>query len=215
PARRRHVAQVLAAGVGAARGRGVLRPCRPGDSQVAAAAAGRPDVRLRDELSQVRRGRARRAGGRVADARAPHRATEADRRDGRARARVPEPERVPALAAARADGGWDSAVHADRRGALRAGRGRVAGRAGGKDPLLERLQVARRLVGRAASVLTTRLRLILGAVLGVLVGCYYAWSSSLWNASTWWDVAWISLVLVPAVFSFVYLALPLRTWRWA
>jgi hypothetical protein len=61
--------------------------------------------------------------------------------------------------------------------------------------------------------LTTGRRVLLAAVLGVLVGCYYAWSSSLWNASTWWDVAWISLVLVPAVFSFVYLALPLRTWN--
>jgi hypothetical protein len=70
-------------------------------------------------------------------------------------------------------------------------------------------------VGGAAPVLSLRLRVLLFAVLGVLVGCYYAWSSSLWNASTWWDVAWISLVLVPALFSFVYLALPLRTWRWA
>src|SRR5262249_1624842 len=52
------------------------------------------------------------------------------------------------------------------------------------------------------------------AALGVAVGCYYAWSSSLWNASTWWDVAWISLVLVPAVFGFVYLALPLWPWAW-
>ena len=58
-------------------------------------------------------------------------------------------------------------------------------------------------------------RVILFAALGVLVGTYYAWSNSLWNASTWWDVAWISLALVPAVFAFVYLALPLRTWRWA
>jgi hypothetical protein len=70
-------------------------------------------------------------------------------------------------------------------------------------------------VGRAAAVLTPGRRVLLAAALGVLVGSYYAWSSSLWNASTWWDVAWISLVLVPAVFSFVYLALPLRTWRWA
>jgi len=69
-------------------------------------------------------------------------------------------------------------------------------------------------VGGAASVLTARRRLLAGGVLGVLVGCYYAWSSSLWDASTWWDVAWVSLVLVPAVFSFVYLALPLRTSRW-
>jgi hypothetical protein len=61
--------------------------------------------------------------------------------------------------------------------------------------------------------LSTGTRALLAAALGVLVGSYYAWSSSLWNASTWWDVAWISLVLVPAIFFFVYLALPLRTWR--
>jgi hypothetical protein len=70
-------------------------------------------------------------------------------------------------------------------------------------------------VGRAAAVLTVRRRIVLAGALGVLVGSYYAWSGSLWNASTWWDVAWISLVLVPAVFSFVYLALPLRTWNGA
>ena len=69
-------------------------------------------------------------------------------------------------------------------------------------------------MGGAASVLTPATRVLLAAAMGVLVGAYYAWSSSLWNASTWWDVAWISLVLVPAVFSFVYLALPLRTRLW-
>jgi hypothetical protein len=63
--------------------------------------------------------------------------------------------------------------------------------------------------------LTPARRVLLAAALGVLVGSYYAWSSSLWNASTWWDVAWISFVVVPAVFSFVYLALPLRAWRGA
>jgi hypothetical protein len=61
--------------------------------------------------------------------------------------------------------------------------------------------------------LTRRRRAALSLVLALAVGCYYAWSSSLWNASTWWDVAWISLVLVPAVFGFVYLALPIRRWR--
>jgi hypothetical protein len=68
-------------------------------------------------------------------------------------------------------------------------------------------------VGRAPPVLTPARRVLLFAALGILVGSYYAWSSSLWDASTWWDVAWVSLVLVPAVFSFVYLALPLRRWR--
>ncbi len=70
-------------------------------------------------------------------------------------------------------------------------------------------------MGRAPALLSSRQRALLVAALGVLVGSYYAWSSSLWNVSTWWDVAWLSFVLVPAVFSFVYLALPLRTWRGA
>ncbi len=70
-------------------------------------------------------------------------------------------------------------------------------------------------MGGTPSVLSPARRALLVAALGVLVGSYYAWSDSLWNATTWWDVAWISLVLVPAVFSFVYLALPLRTWRGA
>src|SRR5207342_2751139 len=129
--------------------------------------------------------------------------------------RVPEPARVPALSPARARRRRAAPVLADRRGAGHAGRRRVARRAGCEDGLLERLQVARRLVGGAAPVLTPSRRVVIGAVLGVLVGSYYAWSSSLWNASTWWDVAWVSLVLVPAVFAFVYLALPLRTWNGA
>ena len=50
------------------------------------------------------------------------------------------------------------------------------------------------MVGRAPAVLILRDRLLAGSALGAAVGCYYAWSSSLWNASTWWDVAWVSLV---------------------
>ena len=84
PARRRHAAQVRAAGVGDPGGRRLLRPRRPGDPEVAAAAARRPDGRLRDELPQVRRRRARRARAGVADARAAHRPAEARRRHGRA-----------------------------------------------------------------------------------------------------------------------------------
>jgi hypothetical protein len=51
------------------------------------------------------------------------------------------------------------------------------------------------------------------AGLGTALGCYYAWSASLWNASLWWDVCFVALVLCPAVFGLVYLALPLRMWR--
>ncbi len=68
-------------------------------------------------------------------------------------------------------------VHADRGGARRPGRGRVAGRAGGEDGLLERLQAARRLVGGAASILTRARRVLLAAAIGILVGSYYAWSA--------------------------------------
>ena len=67
-------------------------------------------------------------------------------------------------------------------------------------------------MGGAAAVLSLRTRAALFVALAAAIGCYYAWSTSLWNASAWWDVAWISFVLVPAVFGFVYLALPL--WRW-
>jgi hypothetical protein len=59
-----------------------------------------------------------------------------------------------------------------------------------------------------------RLRIGAFVVLAFVLACYYAWSSSLWNASTWWDVAWLAFVLVPAVFGLVYLALPLRRERW-
>jgi hypothetical protein len=65
-------------------------------------------------------------------------------------------------------------------------------------------------VGGASAVLSRNVRAAAFAVLAAGVGCYYAWSTSLWSASTWWDVAWVSLVVVPAVFAFVYLALPLR-----
>jgi hypothetical protein len=48
-----------------------------------------------------------------------------------------------------------------------------------------------------------------GALLGALI-VYYSITPWLWNASTWWDVAFIALVLFPAVFGLVWLALPLR-----
>ncbi len=59
------------------------------------------------------------------------------------------------------------------------------------------------MVGRAAAVL--------GLAAGL--GTYYAVHEDLWSASDWWDVAFLSFVLIPACFAFVWLALPLRTWR--
>jgi len=48
-----------------------------------------------------------------------------------------------------------------------------------------------------------------GALLGALV-VYYSVAPLLWNGSTWWDLAFIALVLFPAVFGLVWLVLPLR-----
>lgn len=59
------------------------------------------------------------------------------------------------------------------------------------------------MVGRAAALL----------VLGVALGLYFAFHERLWEASMWWDIAFLALVLIPACFALVWLVLPLRTWR--
>jgi len=64
-------------------------------------------------------------------------------------------------------------------------------------------------VGRAAPVLRTRTALAFAAV-AVLVGAYYAWPDVLPGLSLWWDVTFLAILLIPAVFLLVYLALPLR-----
>src|SRR5439155_12867498 len=212
PARRRPAAQVRPATSGdPGRGR-LLRAHGPGHPQVAAAAARRSDVRLRDELPQVRRRRARRAGARMAGARAARRPAEARRGHGRGRARVLERDRVYALVATRGVVRRPAAVHAHGAGARVPRHRRVARRAGREGALLERLQGARCVVGRAAAVLENR-RVLAFAALATAVGAYYAWSDSLPNVSLWWDVAFLALVLIPAVFALVYLALPLRRTR--
>jgi hypothetical protein len=64
-------------------------------------------------------------------------------------------------------------------------------------------------VGRPASLLNRRYWAF--AALAVGLAAYYAGSESLWNASLWWDVAWLTLVLLPAVFAVVWFLLPF--WR--
>ena len=61
---------------------------------------------------------------------------------------------------------------------------------------------------RASSVL---IRAVLFAVDAAFLAVYYSTAGSLWSASTWWDVAFLSFVLIPAVFLLILLALPL--WR--
>jgi hypothetical protein len=66
-------------------------------------------------------------------------------------------------------------------------------------------------VGRAAALLKAR-----GAAAVVLFAAlvtYYEVAPHLWRAGLWWDVAWIAVVLLPAVFALVLLALPLQSAR--
>jgi len=58
-------------------------------------------------------------------------------------------------------------------------------------------------VGRAAALL----------VLLAALALYYAFHDRLWNASTWWDIAFLALVLIPACFALVWLVLPLHAGR--
>jgi hypothetical protein len=58
-------------------------------------------------------------------------------------------------------------------------------------------------VGRLAALL----------VLGGALVAYYATADGLWQASLWWDVAWLAFVVIPAVFALVWLALPLWSAR--
>jgi hypothetical protein len=69
-------------------------------------------------------------------------------------------------------------------------------------------------VGRATAVLgPSRPRLVAGVVLFAFLVVYYETSTHWWNATLWWDVAWLTCVLIPAVFALVLIALPLREAR--
>jgi hypothetical protein len=61
-------------------------------------------------------------------------------------------------------------------------------------------------VGRATSLLDRRAAAFAALVAGL--GAYYVASDSLWDASLWWDVAWLAVVLIPAVFAVVWFLLP-------
>jgi hypothetical protein len=53
------------------------------------------------------------------------------------------------------------------------------------------------------------------ALLGVVaaIAAYDVIHVHLWDASDWWDVAFIAAILIPATFALVWLVLPLRTAR--
>jgi hypothetical protein len=62
-------------------------------------------------------------------------------------------------------------------------------------------------VGRAAAVLSSR-RAAAFVALSAVLAVYYATHESWFTLSLWWDIAWLSFVLIPAVFLLVWLVLP-------
>jgi hypothetical protein len=66
------------------------------------------------------------------------------------------------------------------------------------------------VVGRASAVLGVRARTRAFALLGVALAAYYAFTDELSDLSTRWELAFLALVLIPAVFALVWLALPFR-----
>jgi hypothetical protein len=67
------------------------------------------------------------------------------------------------------------------------------------------------VVGGAAAVLGVR-RVVAFAVLAAALAGYYAAHESLPNVTKWWDVSILALLVMPAFFGLVWLALPL--WKW-
>jgi hypothetical protein len=62
-------------------------------------------------------------------------------------------------------------------------------------------------VGRATAVLSSR-RAAAFVALAVVVGVYYGTHESWFSLSLWGSIAWLCFLVIPAVFGFVWLALP-------
>ena len=62
-------------------------------------------------------------------------------------------------------------------------------------------------MGRAAAVLSGR-RAVAFVALAVVVGVYYGTHESWFRLSLWGSIAWLCFLVIPAVFGFVWLALP-------
>jgi hypothetical protein len=64
------------------------------------------------------------------------------------------------------------------------------------------------VVGRASALLTPRAGAF--ALVAVALGIYYAVVDDLGDLPKWWELAFLAVCLIPAVFSLVWLALPFR-----
>src|SRR5204863_8986212 len=110
---------------------------------------------------------------------------------------------VPAGGRAGVETGRGPATYGHGGRAGRPGHRRVAGRGSGEDGVLERVQAARSMVGRATALL----------IVVTALAVYDVVHAHLWDASDWWDVAFIAVVLIPLTFAVVWLVLPLRRAR--
>jgi hypothetical protein len=68
------------------------------------------------------------------------------------------------------------------------------------------------VVGGASPLL--KRRAAAGAALLAVLVAYYTWQGSLPRLGLWGDIAFVALVLIPAVFALVWFALPARGARW-
>src|SRR5262249_30058536 len=103
-------------------------------------------------------------------------------------------------------------VHADGRGTRRPGHRQLPRRCDHENRFLERLQGAGRLVGGAPSILSRRRTVALAAWLGVGAAWYFS-VDSVPLLPLWWAVALLSFVLIPGVFAFDWIVLPLARAR--
>src|SRR5439155_9697227 len=142
-----------------------------------------------------------------------HRSAEARGRDGRGRAALPQRAGVPARARARARAGRAATADADDRSPLRSRHRRIPRRAAGEDALLERLQAARPVVGRASPLLGNPRAAAFAALLGSLLA-YYELRHLLPTPRLWIQVVVIACVVIPAMFALIWLALPLSSSRY-
>src|SRR5262249_23586644 len=135
------------------------------------------------------------------------------RRDGRALGRVRQRPRLSALGSDRRRlARRDPATHTDDPGARDPRPRRGPRRGAGEDGVLERVQGARPLVGRAASILGRRRAAALGVLLVGLVA-YGAVAGHLPELPSGVDVAFLAAVVFPAFAAAIWLALPLAQLR--
>src|SRR6185437_15560903 len=125
----------------------------------------------------------------------------------------PERREVPAQPRAWDNGGRAPDVHADDRRVLHARHRRLARRSAGEDPVLERLQAARRVVGLTAAVLGRR-RATAFAVAAGFVLAWFLVAPHLPHVRVWPAILLVAILIIPGTLLLVLIALPAWDRRW-